>query len=37
MDSKKDPQVDAEGSDDEAAEKSGKPLSQAQKKKLKAK
>jgi hypothetical protein len=38
MDPKNDPKVDA-GSDDEmaAAEKSGKPLSQAQKKKLKAK
>jgi hypothetical protein len=38
MDPKNDPKVDA-GSDDEmaAAETSGKPLSQAQKKKLKAK
>jgi hypothetical protein len=38
MDPKNDPKVD-DGSDDEmaAAEKSGKPLSQAQKKKLKAK
>jgi hypothetical protein len=38
MESTKDPKVDAgEGSDDEVADKSGKPLSQAQKKKLKAK